>query len=379
MKHKKHFALRVTGVALLVVFAAAAAILSAPTRGYRQVGTISIPGDLSGGFDISWADAVAGRYYLANRGTTSITVIDTKHVKYLYSISLAAAGNGVVAISNPHDDVNNDPETAGELWVGDSASNVEVIDLKTQSIVASISTGGVARADELAYDPLDHILLIANDRETTCVMGACTGPVPFITFISTENRTVLGKMFYPNVVFGATPSNHGLEQSVWDSKTGMFYLAVPATAENPSGEIDEIDPAGQIITRVFPTTCNPAGLVLVPRQRLVTSCGDVIGIAAGNVLTTVTGVGGDEIWFNPGEERVYFGGFQSIRVPILNTDNNQLVTTLVVGQINPNPPPPSQTTHSVAADSENNLIFVPVTNVGVKVYTDRRRSIDEDD
>jgi hypothetical protein len=379
MKHKKHFALRVTGVALLVVFAAAAAILSAPTRGYRQVGTISIPGDLSGGFDISWADAVAGRYYLANRGTTSITVIDTKHVKYLYSISLAAAGNGVVAIPNPHDDVNNDPETAGELWVGDSTSNVEVIDLKTQSIVASISTGGVARADELAYDPLDHILLIANDRETTCVMGACTGPVPFITFISTENRTVLGKMFYPNVVFGATPSNHGLEQSVWDSKTGMFYLAVPATAENPSGEIDEIDPAGQIITRVFPTTCNPAGLVLVPRQRLVTSCGDVIGIAAGNVLTTVTGVGGDEIWFNPGEERVYFGGFQSIRVPILNTDNNQLVTTLVVGQINPNPPPPSQTTHSVAADSENNLIFVPVTNVGVKVYTDRRRSIDEDD
>lgn len=159
----------------------------------------------------------------------------------------------------------------------------------------------------------------------------------------------------------------------------MFYLAVPATAENPSGEIDEIDPAGQVITRVFPTTCNPAGLVLVPRQSLVTSCGDVIGIAAGNVLTTIAVVGGDEIWFNPGEERVYFGGFQSIRLPILNTDNNKLVTTLVVGQINPNPPPPSQTTHSVAADSENNLIFVPVTNVGVKVYTDRRRSIDEDD
>src|SRR5215831_19427284 len=378
MKRQKCSNHVVVGLALLIAFAVASTASSAPVV-YRQVATITIPGNLSGGFDISWVDAVAGRYYLADRGTTSIDVIDTKHLRYLYSIPLNAAGNGVVAIPNPHDDDSHNPETAGELWVGDSASNVEVIDLKTQSVVASISTGGVARADELAYDPLDHIVLIANDRETTCVMGACTGPAPFVTFISVESRTVLGQIFYPNVVFGNPPSNHGLEQPVWDAKTGMFYLAVPATLENPTGEIDEIDPAGQILTRIFPTTCNPAGLVLVPRHRLVTSCGDVINIATGKALTTVTGVGGDEIWFNPGEERVYFGGFQAIRVPILNTDNNKLVTTLVVGLINPNPPPPNQTTHSVAADSENNLIFIPVTNVGVKVYTDRRRSIDEDD
>ena len=131
------------------------------------------------------------------------------------------------------------------------------------------------------------------------------------------------------------------------------------------------------INRIFPTTCSPAGLVLVPRQRLVTSCGDVISVASGTVLTTVANVGADEIWFNPGEERVYFGGYQSIKVPIVNANNFNLVSTLTVGFINPTPPPPSQTTHSVAADSENNLIFVPVTNFGVKVYTDRRRSIDE--
>jgi len=380
MKRQKR-SIYVVGLALFFVFAVVSTIVSAPVK-YRQIATITIPGSLSGGFDISWADAVAGRYYLADRGTTSIDVIDTKHVRYLYSIPLHAAGNGVVAIPNPHDDNPADPETAGELWVGDSASNVEVIDLKTQSVVASISTRGVARADELAYDPLDHIVLIANDRETTCVMGVCTGTAPFITFISVESRTVLGQIFYPNVVFGANgapPSNHGLEQPVWNPKTQMFYLAVPGTAENPNGEVDEIDPAGQLIRRVFPTTCGPAGLALVPRQRLVTSCGDVINIVTGKVLTTVANVGADEIWFNSGEEYVYFGGFQAIRVPVLDTANDTLVDTLVVGQINPNPPPPSQTTHSVAADGENNLVFVPVTNAGVKVYTARRRSIDEDD
>ncbi len=34
-------------------------------------------------------------------------------------------------------------------------------------------------------DPMDHILLVANDNETTCVAGVCTGGPPFITFIST--------------------------------------------------------------------------------------------------------------------------------------------------------------------------------------------------
>jgi len=376
MKQTKRFIVPIVGLVLPAVFAAALAELHA-SDAYRQVATIKIPGNLSGGFDISWADAVSGRYYLADRGTISIDVIDTKHLHFLYSIPLAAAGNGVVAINNPHDDLIDDPETAGELWVGDAASNVEVIDLKIPAVVASIPTGGVARADELAYDPLDHVLLVANDRETTCVAGVCTGGPPFITFINTEDRTVLGQIFYPQVVFGDTLSNHGLEQPVWNPKTAMFYLAVPATSDNPNGEVDEIDPAGQDITRIFATTCNPAGLALGPRQQLFTSCGDVIDVPSGQVVTTIDNVGADEIWFNPGEERVYYGGFKAVNVPIVDTDTNQLVETLVVGQINPNPPPPSQTTHSVASDNENNLIFVPVSNAGVKVYTDRRRSVDE--
>src|SRR5438132_4713795 len=113
MKQKQRFTRPLLGLGLLVV-ASAGAHLNARVGDYRQVATISIPGNLAGGFDISWADAVAGRYYLADRGTTSVDVLDTKHLRYLYSIPLGAPGNGVVAIPNPHDDVDNDPETAGE-------------------------------------------------------------------------------------------------------------------------------------------------------------------------------------------------------------------------------------------------------------------------
>src|SRR6202040_11600 len=112
------------------------------------------------------------------------------------------------------------------------------IDLKTSSIVANISTMGSLRADELAYDPLDHLIMIANDRD----------PIPFVTFISTRTRMVVGQLKFPQVVFGTPATGHGLEQSVWDSRTRKFYLAVPATSAHTAGEVDEIDPHTMLVT-----------------------------------------------------------------------------------------------------------------------------------
>ena len=325
---------------------------------YKLLTTIKMPGDLVGGFDISWVDSEAGRYYLADRGNTSIDVIDTRHNTLLYSIPLHAAGNGVVAIRrHKEDDEDDDADQSGELWVGDSASMVEVVDLKTKSVVASINTLGKMRADELSYDSRDHLILIANDRDA----------IPFVTFISTTTRMIVGSLAFPQVVFGTPATGHGLEQSVWDARTRKFYLAVPATSANHAGEVDEIDPHSMMVTRIFATTCSPAGLVLVPRQHLVTSCGDVIDVKTWSLVTTIAGTGGDEIWFNPGDERVYFGNFFTI--PVADTDTNTLVTTLTVG-FAATPFANSHFTHSVAADSETNRIFVPVTHEGVKVYTD---------
>jgi hypothetical protein len=345
---------------------------------YRLITTVLIPG-FGNGFDISWVDSEASRYYLADRGNAAVTpvippridVINTRSLKLLDPLPVHAAGNGVVAIRTTHDDDDRwSEEGSNELWVGDATSNVEVIDLASRTIVADIPTGGSHRADELAYDPRHHIMLVANDQDTP----------PFVTFISTTTRTVLGHLQYPQAVFGAPPNNnHGLEQPVWNPKTKKFYLSVPGTVTNPQGEVDEIDPIKMDVTRVFPAVCNPGeapqGLALIPRQRLATSCGDIIRIKDGKVLTTISGVGIDEIWFNPGDERIYYAGGPNFivdpSVPVVDTDTNTLVTVLKVGT----PPPPLRFTHSVAADGELNRIFVPISGVGVKVYTDN----EEDD
>jgi DNA-binding beta-propeller fold protein YncE len=355
VKISKRLSLSLFLLPVLAIFAVAFAAVDndgdRPLGRFRRLTTITIPGGLAA-FDISWVDSANARYYLADRGNATVTpvvppridVIDTEHDQYLTSINLPIAANGLVAIPRAH-----------ELWAGMNDSTVEVIDTDTNAVKHVVSTGGTMRADELAYDPVDHIILIANDRDTP----------PFVSFISQQSDTVLKRLNYDGI--SAPQSTGGIEQPVWDGAAGRFYIAIPSTKSNANGEIDEIDPHDMTVTRSFPTTCKPAGLALIPVQHLMTSCGDLVDIASGNVLNTIRGVSSDEIWYNPGDERVYFANGANVNV--VDTDVNLPITTLTVGQILV-APAVSQTTHSLAADSGNNHIFVPVTGVGVEVWTD---------
>ena len=135
---------------------------------YKLIATIT-PTGFGTGFDISWVDSEAGRYYLANRGNAlavppvpaHIDVIDTRHLKLLAPLSVHAAGNGVMVIRKSNDDDDGEGEEgkgAKELWVGDSNSFVEVIELKTGSIVADIPTHGHGRADDVGQSQFPHPL-----------------------------------------------------------------------------------------------------------------------------------------------------------------------------------------------------------------------------
>ena len=82
----------------------------------------------------------------------------------------------------------------------------------------------------------------------------------------------------------------------------------------------------------------------------------VFDAKTGATLATIAGVAGDEIWYNSGDNRVYFGNEP---VFVVDASSYQVITSFDAGD-----------THSIAADSENNRIFIPVTSIGVKVYTD---------
>jgi DNA-binding beta-propeller fold protein YncE len=350
MSHPKLVTLLALVPSVFACPAAFAQLLQLPN--YQKISTIQIPGNLAGGFDITWVDSANQKLYLSDRGTTKgggkIDVIDTSTNQYLYSIPqtkgeigfagstgnrLTGGPNGVVAI----------PQLS-EVWAGDGDSTVKVVDLAAKAIVATIPTGGKSRADELAYDPLDRIVMVANDADTP----------PFLTFISTDSLAVLGHLSYGT-------DQVGLEQPVWDPQTKRFLISVPAS-EGRFGRVDEINPVTMQISNQYTVECDPAGLALGPLQRVMTSCGYAINGRNGNILANVNAnifdtntIGGDEIWFNPGDNRYYFGG---ANVGVVDAETNQPLGFLATGV----------PTHSLAADSSTNHIYVPATGIGMEVF-----------
>src|SRR5437867_2725784 len=128
------------------------------------VKAIAIPGAPLASTDLVWVDQASERLYFADRSNFGVDIIDAENDVYLGRIT------GFVGATGPNGGGPNGllvtPDN--KLWAGDGNSLVEVVDLglNPPRIIQSISTRGTNRADELAYDPADRIIMIGNDRES---------------------------------------------------------------------------------------------------------------------------------------------------------------------------------------------------------------------
>src|SRR5262249_45661659 len=145
--------------------------------------------------------------------------------------------DGVLTVRRGEDD---DEGGVTELWVGDSPGRVWVFNAVTGANILGgtstscgdfISVGGAKRADELCFDPKDHLIMIASPNEG----------IPFVTFISTKTHQVVAQLLFDGKN-GTKTATDGLEQCAWSRKTGKFYQNVPVADAGPSGVIAVIDP-----------------------------------------------------------------------------------------------------------------------------------------
>lgn len=403
----RHSASAAVALALLPVANVAGDNEGVDDRGaVRLLKTVPIPGTAANStngklysFDISFVDQSTQTYYLADRSNAVVDVVDAKTGLLVKQISGGFKGvavvNGVVqgGQSGPNGVVAAFPW----LFVTDAASRVVSIDLRTDTVVSAVSTGGADnfRADELAFDPKDGLLLVINPNDSP----------PFGTLIGVNNAnghlTVGKKIPFPFATDGA-------EQPVWDPGTGKFYLSIPQISMTDGGVV-RIDPITGIVETTYPVhRCGPAGLTLGPRPEelsrshdLLVGCNTVFD-TAGNVwspagtvtaapkevildvltggTTDVRGAGaGDEVWFNSGDGKYYATGSgsplrptpasaaqgASVLAVIDAEDRNliQLVPTFnvpAVGTGNSTTQHPGGTAHSVAANAHNNHVFVPL-------------------
>ena len=333
--------------ALLPLICAGAQAASA-TGMLNRVGTLQVPGKPLSSFDISFVNA-DGVYALSDRANRGLDFFNTATGAFL------ARATGFVGSSRATSfDVSGPNGVAAvgrnEFWAGDGDSTIKVADLRTKKVVASIPTGGHKRTDELSYDPRDHLVVAVNDADDP----------PFVTFISTLTRKVLGRLALKRATDGA-------EQSVWDSATGLIYLSIPSLDHiKTRGAVAVINPRTRKLIRYLPVSrCMPAGLALGPSHDLLLGCSDdevAAGLPARSLVMSTSGrivarlpqVGGsDQVWSDLRARRYYLAAFANTGGPVLgvvDSRTNRWIENLPTGPY----------AHSVAADTRTGKVFVPI-------------------
>ncbi len=405
----RYSALAAVALAVLPVWNVAGGNEGVDDRGaVRLLKTVPIPGTAANTtngklyrFDISFVDQATQTYYLADPSNAVVDVVDAKAGSFVKQISGGFKGIAVVGgvVQGGQSGPNGVVAAFPWLFVTDAPSRVVSIDLRTDTVVSSVSTGGADnfRADELAYDPKDGLLLVINPNDSP--------PFGTLITVNTANGHLTVGMKIP-LPF----ATNGAEQPVWDPSTGKFYLSIPQIGLNPKdGGVVRIDPNTAMVETTYAVEhCGPGGLtvgprhdVLSPRHDLLIGCGMVFD-TSGNVwdpsgtvtaapkdvildvltggTTDVPGAGaGDEVSFNSGDGKYYATGSGSPLRPtpssaaqgatvlaVIDAEDRNLIQLLptfnvpAVGTGNSTTQHPAGTAHSVAVNAKNNYVFVPL-------------------
>ena len=324
-------------------------------------------------YDGSYVDVTRRLYYLGDRTTKGIDIVDISTNIVIGQVSGVFVGqqfNGERLNNNVSGPNALEMVGPNELWAGDGDSTIKIVDLNRRALAATIPTGGKARTDFVVYDPDDRIVLATNKNDSP----------PFVSFVDPQSRTVVAKLEI---------RAKSLDGVVYDPAQKRYLISVGATPENPQGEVDAIDPVRRAVVARYPAPeCFPAGLALGPSEHLLVGCSDdaiaagfkaktlIMDATNGTILRTITEVGGSNyVTYNSGNKRFYLGARDMTADGTKNTKK-----TPVLGIINAvsmtfiENVPAAPNCKTVVADPLTNHVFMPLTasasGPGVGVFSD---------
>jgi DNA-binding beta-propeller fold protein YncE len=326
---------------------AAAAIASAgPVRaqGLKQVGSIAIPGGPVGSIGVIYIDQGTGLGYLADKDNKAVDIFDTKTDTYVGRITGFTGTTNSGATSGPNGIITIDEE----LWVSDGDSTIKVIDRKSGKITSTIPTGGQKRANAMAYDPKDHIVIVANPNDKPA----------FLSLVSTTpGHQIVAKIPVEDAA-------ESLERSDYHVATGMFYTDVPILrADATRGGLAQTDPKTGKLVKVHELDhCHPHSLALVADATLFLGCslapasgGDlaVFDVGSGKAQATLPDMGGSgDTVVNPKLGQYYQSASSALGGPALRVIDIKSRTQ--VQKI-----PTSNSAHSIAISLAQNHVYLP--------------------
>jgi hypothetical protein len=376
-------------------FAAPCTGPGAPTNTQtRCLTAIDLQGAPLKSYDISWVNPDRAEYYLADRSNFSVDIIDTRTLTFKRRIV------GFIGFTGSNDTSGPDGVVSHGRWLyaGDGNSTLKVIDLDAPTATAIKQTvptpGGHNRLDEMALTTDGKLLLGANNADNP----------PFATLFrangdaATSAVSVISRITVdPTIV----PPTGAIEQPAWDPKTKRFYTSIPFILNNPPGctpgatcdggllvtDPLQVTPGTYVQGAYNPVTntgviplhaCGPNGATVGVHDNLLLGCTpannptnvitQVINATTHNYANIANITGSDEVWFNSGDGRYYTASNRNCAVqgPPCPAASQQTAvlgvidsTSVLIEKI-----PQSSGSHSVAADSKRNLIFVPQSAPG---------------
>src|SRR5215472_18554118 len=125
--------------------------------------TLSLPTGIPLIGDIVFADRAAHRVYFSDLTNAQVDVWDTRNGVFLGAIRGTFTGlRGFPASLANLGPVGVLVDDHGQVWAGNGDGSVVVGSARTLTETDSIATGGVNRADELAFDPRDDVVIVTN-------------------------------------------------------------------------------------------------------------------------------------------------------------------------------------------------------------------------
>ena len=353
---------------------------------YVLLTTIPVPSNPAGnvqggaftGYDIAYFDGTTQLMYLADRSNASVDIFSAQTNSFVgrvgsfvgiqpQPVNPATVNND---ISGPDGVVVANFGGAKQLWAGDGPSLLKGFDLTVPGSPplggTPINTGAVpaTRVDEMAFDPRDHLLLVANNAADP----------PFATLVDTQTRAIVTKITFNGANadgHNAPNATNGIEQAVWDpSHGGRFFISIPQLNGGGPGGVAMIDPLTGNVTKVYDfatlsggavTACSPAGLALGTGGKLMVGC----GVASQSILLDPNANGGngstkafpqvsgeDMVWFDPTTNRYFLAARLNPGGPVLGIIDGLTETFLQNVRTTPGD-------HSVAVDPVSGEVFVP--------------------
>jgi len=330
------------------------------------------PGGAFSSFDISYIDPVTGNDYVADRSNASVDIFSGSSLTYLGRASGFTGQKATTSVSGADGVVTVTSGGVTTLYAGDGDSTLKVFNATNPaapSLLAALSTGGTTRVDEMAYSPLTHQVLAANNAEAPAygnLFSTTNGGAPV--------ALTVGHITVPNGQ-GGIPGG-GMEQPAWNPNTGTFFVSIPAlTGTNNPGGVSEIDTSGNVL-QTFDfgahgiTSCAPTGLAVGGSGNMLVGCGNVgaaailvncasTGTHACTIVKTFPGLGGtDELWYDPTTKSFYVTGNNGTNgsrfFDVVTDDAGGGIISQTVDL------PITTSAHSIAVDPFNGDIFVPL-------------------